>query len=186
MKATVSWVGIGPQGARTSERRSAILLDAFGIQEDRHYGPNRTADTREAKDGIATKGEVLATNPRQITILSEEDVAVIADNLGIVELLPEDVGANIILATLPEFTKNAPGGTRIVFPASGDVLWVTGPNERCPWPGRAVEDRLGIEGIARAFKRESNWLGGVTAMVYRIQQGRIAPGDTAELILPRA
>lgn len=184
VETTVVWLGVGRVNQRTSEGQTVITLSDHGIVGDRHEGPNRTAGAREAGSGIAIKGEQLSMNPRQITILSEADITVIKNNLQIPSLLPEDLGANIILADFPEFTRRAIGGTLLQFPG-GSVILAVEPNQRCVWPGRAVEARLHLTGIAKNFRSQTEWLGGINAMVYR-NLGPIHVGDTVNIYFPKA
>ena len=184
-ETSVIWVGVGTAGERTSHQVQKLFVNTNGLLDDRHGTTRRTADTREQKLGIAKKGDLLAFNPRQATVLARDEIFQIARNLDVHSVTPEDMGANMVLDAELGFTEAVLGGSILYFPRSEISFWVTGPNERCAWPGRAIEARLNIEGIAKQFKRQSYWLGGVTAAVYRAPEASfIQEGDACKIIYP--
>jgi hypothetical protein len=134
---------------------------------------------------LAEKGTKLAFNPRQLTVVSEEENARIAQRLGVPDVLPEDLGANLMLRGIPLFTARAIGGTTIKFPDTGHSIFVTMENTPCIHPGNAIKARLGLEELAMPFAKAAEHCRGVCAVVYVVGAGRsVRPGDPAEVYFP--
>lgn len=84
-----------------SRRISEAQLEFGGIRGDRHFGMTSKADSRQPMYSKGT--EIL--NRRQITIVSEEELTRIAEEVGVASVLPEWLGANLLLKGFPNLTK---------------------------------------------------------------------------------
>lgn len=148
-----------------------------GIMGDRHYGITKPAGGRER---YVPKGtEIL--NIRQVSIVSEEELAEIARRMNVPEVTGPDLGANLIVKNVEELTK-LPSGTILKFPARETLLFVTGENTPCVLPGRNIQAKYpGIPHLASSFPKAAMGRRGLVAVVLR--PGWIHEGDTVEIIL---
>ena len=117
-------------------------------------------------------------NTRQISILSSEELAVIADAMGIAELKPEWLGANLLVSGIPHFSQ-IPPSTRMIF-ASGASLVVDLENSPCKYPGEIIDRHH--PGFGCLFAKAAVGRRGVTAWVER--EGQINTGDSIRLYIP--
>ena len=76
-------------------------------------------------------------NRRQINIVSEEELAQIAKELEIEKVLPEWLGANLLVKGYPDLTKLTLG-SRILFPGGAGLICM-GENMPCTFPGEKIQ-----------------------------------------------
>lgn len=151
----------------------ALTLD--GIIGDCHSGRSRESDSRTLTQ-YPRGTEIL--NSRQVSIVSVEEMAEVATRLGIPELKPEWVGANLLVSGIPDFTL-LPPSTRMMF-SSGATLIVDIENAPCRFPAEVIEKHYPGHGIA--FPKVAKHKRGVVARVERA--GTIRKGDVIGLYLP--
>jgi len=136
-----------------SRRIARVQLEFGGMRGDRHFGLISKADSRQPMYPRGT--EIL--NRRQITIVSEEELARIAEELGIETVKPEWLGANLLVKGYSELTK-LPMGSRILFP-SGAGLICMGENQPCTLPGEEIQrhydnhEKLAVRFVRAGDKR---------------------------------
>jgi len=152
-----------------------IQVELGGIPGDRHYGLLRPADSRQP---FYPRGTMIA-NRRQISIVSREECERIAANLGVPEIHPEWLGANILLSGLPDLTA-LPQGARLLF-ASGAGLISEGENLPCIGPGNVIAHMTGQPELAKRFVKAAQKLRGIVCSVER--EGVISGKDQAEILL---
>ena len=105
-------------------------------------------------------------NYRQVTIVSSEELQSIADSMGIDEIQPGWVGANLSVKDIPHLTL-LPPSTRMEF-AGGAVLVVDGENLPCVYPGKIIQQNFSaLKGLTEAFPQYSRGRRGVVAWVER-------------------
>lgn len=173
----VAAVGAAPGDAIGAAKLDVLELTHEGIPGDRHAGFLRPADVRVP---WFERGRPIQ-NERQVSIVSMEDLAVIAANLGIDKVEPEWLGANLAVEGLPDFSF-IPRGTRLFF-ASGAVLAVTDQNAPCRIAGEEVERHCaGMEGLGLRFAAAAKRLRGVVAYVDR--PGTIKVGEEFKVRVP--
>ena len=165
---------LDPQGF-VSRQVSALDLTFEGIPGERHTGFTRPADARVPwyKRGTPLR------NTRQVSLVSVEELPEIAAALGLAELRPEWLGANIVVAGLPRLSF-LPTGTRLFF-AGGATLIAEGYNAPCTLTGQAVAAGSG-HGDKLAFVRAATRRRGIVASVER--PGRIEAGAAIEVAVP--
>lgn len=174
--ALVSGVFVGPVGVTLSEPREKIECIWNGINSDRHCGRTKLAGGREKYVPRGT--EIL--NIRQVSIVSEEELAEISRRMNIPEVIGSDLSANLVLKNVEGLTK-LPGGTIIKFPARETLLYVVGENTPCVLPGKNIQARyLTIPHLASKFPKAAIGRRGLVAVVLR--PGWIYEGDAAEII----
>lgn len=158
-----------------AEPAAALELTLDGVMGEVHEGRTRAACVR-VKD-MYPEGTMIA-NVRQLSILSEEDLALIAAEIGLDRLDPSLLGATMVIRGLPDFS-HVPPSTRLQAP-SGATLVVNMENRPCVFPGKAIEARH--PGKGRLFKPAAKGRRGVTAWVER--EGRIMLGDMLKVFIP--
>ncbi len=150
-----------------------VTLD--GIVGDCHAGRSRKSDSRTLKQ-YPRGTEIL--NSRQVSIVSVEEMAEVAERLGIPEVRPEWVGANLLVSGIPDFTLLSPS-TRMMF-SSGAVLIIDIENAPCKYPAEVIERHH--PGHGTPFPKVAVHKRGVVARVEKA--GAICKGDTIGLYLP--
>ncbi len=115
-----------------------LALTFEGVPGDRHAGFTRKSGGREPWYPRGTE----MCNERQISILSMEELAIIADRMEIPELRSEWIGGNITLSGIPSLSL-IPPRTRLEF-EGGVVIRVDGDN--APVPVCRIRNRSPIPG----------------------------------------
>jgi len=155
---------------------SVLHLRFDGIAGDCHAGLTRPSDSRTLRQ--YPRGTEIR-NVRQVTIVSQEELAEIAAAMGIPEARAEWLGANLVTSGIPDLTLLSPS-TRLQFP-SGATLVVDIENHPC----RQVADVImqyhpdAKEGFVKGAWNKR----GVTAWVER--EGIINRGDEIVAWLPQ-
>ena len=117
-------------------------------------------------------------NTRQLSILSAEELQLIATAMGLPSLSPSLLGVTMLLDGIPDFS-HIPPGSRLQA-ASGATIVVNLNNRPCTVPLKAIE--AAHPGYGAKFKPAANGLRGIVAWVER--QGPLHLGDTVRLHIP--
>lgn len=157
------------------DRVPQLDLSFAGIAGDCHSGLTRKSDSRTLKQ---YPRDTDIRNVRQVTLLSVEELADIARIMGIPEVKPEWVGANLVTSGIPDLTL-LPPSTRLQFP-SGATLVVDLENAPCRQAQEVVERHYHDARIG--FVKAALHKRGVTAWVER--EGQVRLGDAIVLWLP--
>jgi hypothetical protein len=175
-EATVEGVLIGnTPGTFVTNSVREIELDYGGIPGDLHFGLTKRAGSRESMYPRGTE----IFNCRQITIVSVEECALIADRLAVEDVHPSWLGANIVLKGFPGLTQ-LPPGSRILFP-SGAGLLCAGENLPCTQPGEVIQSMYpDKEKLTTRFARAAYGLRGIICIVER--PGTVRIGDKARIV----
>ena len=168
-------VGQAAQSLVTT-RQPEIALNFEGVVGDKHAGFTRRADGRVPH---FPRGTVIR-NERQVTLVSVEELAEVAAALNVPEVLPEWLGANVLVGGLPRFTL-LPIGTRLFF-ERGAVLVVSGENEPCTGPGHVLKAQFPELRSASQFPKAALHKRGVVAVVEL--PGTLAAGEGLRAELP--
>lgn len=175
-KATVVWLGHVPAGDSLRTRSVDRLdLDFAGDGGARHEGLSRPSCVRVSN--LYPRGTEIR-NVRQLTILSAEELADIAAEMGLDSLDPGLLGASLVVQGIPDFT-HVPPSSRLQA-SSGMTLTIDMENRPCVLPGREIE--ADAPGHGAAFKPAAQGRRGVTAWVER--PGAVGVGDTVTLFVP--
>ncbi len=163
------------------ETREVESLDLGfdGIPGDYHQGPTRRSGGREPWYPRGTE----IRNERQVSIVAPDELARIARNMGLPEIRPEWVGANLLIDGLPKLSF-LPAGTMLFF-KGGVTLKVDGQNAPCRFAGRRVAERGDIEDReagALLFPKAAKRLRGLVAWVEK--PGRIVKGEEISVRVP--
>ena len=117
-------------------------------------------------------------NVRQISIISAEEMTLVADGMEIPSIKAEWLGANLELSGIPDFTL-IPPSTRLLF-ESGACLVIDMENLPCAFPAKEIEKEH--PGKGKLFVKNARQRRGVTAWVEK--EGGIRAGDSVQVWLP--
>jgi hypothetical protein len=157
-----------------STARPELILTYAGIAGDRHEGVVRPSNAREPWYPRGTP----MRNERQISILSAEELAEVAESLGLPCILGEWVGANLILSGIPHLTQ-LPPRSLMMFP-SGATIRIDGDNDPCRKTGKAIAAHsVGRADIEFGFVKAAMGKRGLVGWVER--EGVIRPGDAVKV-----
>ncbi|RUT82703.1 MULTISPECIES: MOSC domain-containing protein [unclassified Mesorhizobium] len=139
-----------------------LLLDFDGIAGDFHAGPTRRAGGREPWYPRGTE----MRNERQLSIVAADELAVVAQRMGLAEIRPEWIGANLVIEGVPNLSM-LPAGTLLFF-KGGVTIKIDAQNGPCRIAGRSIAENAGmadVEAGALLFPKVAKRLRGVVAWV---------------------
>lgn len=176
--ADVVWLGVTPDRstALQSAPREVLRLSFAGPEGEDHGGLTRPSDSRVVAQ--YRRGTEIR-NVRQLSILSQEDIAAIARDMGLPALSPTFFGATMVLSGIPDFTR-IPPSSRLQDEDSGATLTVDMENRPCTLVSKEIE--AAHPGFGKAFKPAAEGRRGVTAWVER--EGEIRLGARLRLHIP--
>jgi hypothetical protein len=174
----VTWLGVVRDRAVTlqSEALETMTLDWTGPVGECHGGLTRPSCSRVRLQHPKKGTEI--RNTRQLSMLSAEELAGIAADLGMDDLPPSWAGANIVFEGIPQFTT-LPPCSRLIF-ENGTTIAVEMENGPCRYVAEVIEGHR--PGHGSAFPRVAAGRRGVTGWVER--PGEIALGAVARLHIP--
>lgn len=173
----ITWLGrVLAQPATLASHPAPQLFARFsGVEGEVHAGLTRASCVR-VRDQYPV-GTLIA-NTRQFSILSTEELALIARDMGLDRLDPGLLGASMVVEGFPDFS-HVPPGSRLQG-SSGATLVVDLENRPCALPGKAIDAQH--PGHGRAFKDAARGRRGITAWVEA--EGMFSLGDTMRLHIP--
>jgi MOSC domain len=176
-RAVIKWIGYVPdrEAGLCSVPLERAMLEFGGIAGEAHGGVTRPSDSRVL---LQHPRDTEIANVRQLSVLSAEELSLIAGEMGLEALDPAYLGASLIIDGIPDLTF-VPPSSRLQAP-SGATLVVDMENRPCTLPAREIE--AAHEGYGKAFKPAAKNRRGVTAWVERV--GEIALGDELVLHVP--
>jgi MOSC domain-containing protein YiiM len=177
LRGRVEAVLVGRDRADGLEKASVGEVEArfSGLAGDCHSGLTRPADVRVRRQYAR---DTPIRNTRQASIVSLEEFDEIAAAMGVPEIRPEWLGANLVVSGIPRFTT-LPGSTRLIF-SSGASLVVDTENAPCRFPAEVIDRRY--PGTGPTFVPCAQHRRGVTGWVER--EGWIRVGDAIAVHLP--
>jgi MOSC domain-containing protein YiiM len=160
---------------------SPVQVRMEGFVGDRHSGLSRRSGVRERQIYSKTRYPEGAEikNSRQISIVSEEELAEIAESMQIRTVRPEWLGANLMLRDIPDLT-HLPLSTRLVFPQEATLV-VDSENLPCIHPGNVIAEN-DQRADATVFVSAAFGKRGLVAWVEK--EGEIFEDDTVRLVIP--
>lgn len=173
LQAAVRGVYVVPEGQVASQAVPRLSLSFAGAEGDRHTGLTRPSGSREPWYPRGTE----MRNERQLSILSEEEMAEVATGLGIAALPAEWIGGNLLLAGIAHLTQLPPRSI-LMFP-SGAAVRIDGDNGPCRISGRSIAAQTGQPEHEFAFVKAAENRRGLVGWVER--EGTIAPGDSVKI-----
>ncbi len=159
----------------TSEPVDSAAVSFAGFDGESHSGLTRESCVRVK--GQYPPGTIIR-NTRQISIVSEEELQIVAGLLEIPAVEPAWLGANLCVTGVPDFTS-LPPSTRLIF-EGGVSLVVDMENEPCVHPAKVIDRHYPQRG--KYFVKHATGRRGVTAWVER--EGRLSQGEEMAVHIP--
>ncbi|BCH24068.1 MOSC domain-containing protein [Mesorhizobium sp. L-8-3] len=179
LSARVAGVFIAPEDHFETRAVDQLDLGFEGIEGDFHAGHTRRSGGREPWYPRGTE----MRNERQLSIVAADELALVAERMGIAGIRPEWIGANLVVDGIPRLSM-LPSGTMMFF-KGGVTLKVDAQNGPCRVAGRSVAEHAGmadIEAGALLFPKVAKRLRGLVAWVEK--PGRIADGEEMSVRIP--
>ncbi len=177
--ARVVWLGWQPIPVEnlviTAEPVAEMPLTFAGFAGEVHGGETRPSCSRVLAQH--PRGTVIR-NVRQLCVVSAEEMAAVATDLGIDAFDYAWVGASLVVEGIPDFT-HVPPSSRLQGP-DGVTLVVDMENLPCQEPAVTIERVR--PGQGKGFKAAAKGRRGVTAWVER--EGVLRVGDVLTLHVP--
>jgi nicotinamidase-related amidase len=174
---TITWLGRVPDraAALASQPVSTLAARFDGPEGEAHGGLTRPSDSRVLAQ---YPRDTTIRNTRQFSILSAEDLADIARDMGLDHLDPSLVGATMVIAGFDDFS-HLPPSSRLQA-AGGATLVVDMQNRPCTLPGPVIN--AAHPGFGPKFKPAAAGRRGITAWVER--EGTFHLGEQVRLHIP--
>jgi hypothetical protein len=164
-------------GEIASRPVAGLDLGFDGIVGDRHSGQTRATTSREPW----YPRDTVIRNDRQVSIVSDEELAAVAAAMALAALDPAWIGANLSIAGVAGLSA-LPPGTRLSF-AGGAVLRVEAENGPCRIAGKSIARHVaGRDGLDILFPKVAKHKRGLVASVEK--PGTIAAGDPFTVRMP--
>ncbi|CCV14838.1 MOSC domain-containing protein [Mesorhizobium sp. STM 4661] len=179
LAAKVTALYVAPSDHFETRAVGELRLGFDGIDGDFHAGATRRSGGREPWYPRGTE----MRNERQLSIVAADELAVVAERMGLAEIKPEWIGANLLIQGLPHLSM-LPSGTLLFF-KGGVTIKVDAQNGPCRIAGRSVAEHADMadhEAGALAFPKAAKRLRGLVAWVEK--PGRIVAGEEISVRVP--
>ena len=176
-EGTITWLGrVQAAPAQLASTPDTQVFAGFaGAEGDVHGGLTRPACSRVS--GQYPRGSEIR-NVRQFSVLSAQELALIAAEMGLDQLDPGLLGASLVISGIPDFS-HLPPSSRLQAD-SGATLVVDMQNRPCLLPAKGIE--RAHPGFGKKFKPAAQGRRGVTAWVER--EGMLRLGAKVRLHVP--
>ncbi|BCH15972.1 MOSC domain-containing protein [Mesorhizobium sp. L-2-11] len=179
LAARVAGLYVAPSDHFQTRAVDELRLGFDGIEGDFHAGATRRSGGREPWYPRGTE----MRNERQLSVVAADELAIVAQRMGIAEIEPEWIGANLLIEGLPQLSM-LPSGTLLFF-KGGVTVKVDAQNGPCRIAGRSVAENAGMadhEAGALLFPKAAKRLRGLVAWVEK--PGRITTGEDISVRVP--
>lgn len=175
--ARIVWLGRVPsrEAALDSQPVQTLALSFAGPEGEDHGGLTRPSCSRVLSQ-YPRATEI--RNVRQLSVISQEELEAIAEDMGLESLDPAWLGATLVIAGIPDFTL-VPPSSRLQG-ANGATITLDMENRPCQLPAKVIAAHHPEQ--ARLFKRAATGRRGVTAWVER--EGTFTLGEELRLHVP--
>lgn len=176
-EGVIAWLGLvrADLGVLPSQAETEVFASFAGVAGEMHGGVTRASCSRVT--GQYPRGTEIR-NVRQFSVLSAEELALIAQGMGLAVLNPALLGASLVISGIPDFT-HLPPSSRLQFDG-GATLVVDMENRPCTLPAKEIE--AVHPGLGKRFKPAATDRRGVTAWVER--EGVLRVGAKVRLHVP--
>lgn len=179
LAAIVSGLYVAPSDHFATRPVEELQLGFDGISGDFHAGATRRSGGREPWYPRGTE----MRNERQLSIAAADELAIVADRMGLAEIKPEWIGANLVIEGVPNLSM-LPSGTLLFF-KGGVTIKVDAQNGPCRIAGRSIAENAGmadVEAGALLFPKSAKRLRGLVAWVEK--PGTIKAGEEISVHVP--
>ena len=156
-----------------------LRLGFDGVEGDFHAGATRRSGGREPWYPRGTE----MRNERQLSLVAADELATVAERMGIEEIRPEWIGANLLIEGVPHLSM-LPAGSLLFF-KGGVTIKVDAQNKPCRIAGQSIAEHVGAadqEATALLFPRMAKRLRGLVAWVEK--PGVIRAGEDISVRVP--
>lgn len=177
--AKVAALYLAPSDHFETRPVDALRLGFDGISGDFHAGATRRSGGREPWYPRGTE----MRNERQLSVVAADELAIVADRMGLAEIKPEWIGANLLIEGVPHLSM-LPAGTLLFF-KDGVTIKVDAQNGPCRIAGRSIAQHAGmadIEAGALLFPKSAKRLRGLVVWVEK--PGTINAGEEISVRVP--
>jgi hypothetical protein len=157
------------------QMRQSLKLLLSGPEGDCHTGETRLSDSRTLQ---TYKRNTVIRNVRQISLISAEEMADVAQKMQLPDMNASWLGANMVTSGIPDLTL-LPPSSRLQFP-SGATLVIDMENMPCRQVASVIEKSYPEKGAL--FVKAATHKRGLTAWVER--EGDIHVHDEIEVFIP--
>ena len=175
--ATVFWLGSvkDSEADLRSDPTTDMPLTFAGYAAEGHAGLTRPSCSR-VKQQYPRYTEI--KNTRQLSIISQEELDLIAADMGLEALAPHLIGASVVIEGIQDWS-HVPPSSRLVS-EGGPGLIIDMENRPCHLPAPFIE--VENPGLGKSFKTAAKGRRGVTASVE--QEGVLQIGMRLRLHIP--
>lgn len=173
LEGTLTWVGWSPSTDFVTTAADRLDLTYEGIPGDLHAGLYRSSGAREPWYPRGTP----MRNERQLSILSDEELAEVAGAMGIAALHPSWIGGNLVLSGVASLSMLPPRSI-LMFP-SGAAIRIDGDNGPCRSSGRSIAAATGVGSHEFDFVKVAKHKRGLVGWVER--EGAVSSGDSVKI-----
>ncbi len=177
--AKVEAVLVAPGDDFVTTRVETLELGFEGVAGDFHAGFTRRSGGREPWYRRGTE----ISNDRQVSIVAPDELALVAAGMGLPEIRPEWIGANMVLAGVPQLSMLPPGA--LLFFKGGVTLKIDGQNAPCRLSGRSVAEHAKMpdhQAGALLFPKVARRRRGLVAWVEK--PGAVTVGEDVSVRIP--
>lgn len=156
-----------------------LQLGFDGIEGDFHAGATRRSGGREPWYPRGTE----MRNERQLSLVAADELAIVAERMGLKEIKPEWIGANLLVEGVPHLSM-LPAGS-VLFFKGGVTVKVDAQNGPCRISGRSIAENAGMADLdagALLFPKAAKRLRGLVAWVEK--PGTIRSGEEISVRVP--
>ncbi|GAA2815666.1 hypothetical protein EDC40_109179 [Aminobacter aminovorans] len=179
LAARIAGVYLAPADHFVTRAVEALPLTFEGIIGDVHAGHTRRSGGREPWYPRGTE----MRNERQLSIVAADEMAIVAERMGLAEIKPEWIGANLLLDGVPMLSM-LPSGTMLFF-KGGVTIKIDGQNAPCRVAGRSIAEHAGMadhDAGSLLFPKVSRRLRGLVGWVEK--PGTISAGEEVSVRVP--
>ena len=176
LQATVHALYLGDAKGLEKTPCETLEFTLEGIIGDKHAGFVKKADARNPE----YKRGTLMRNDRQWSAVAPDELAEAAQVIGVDQIDPGWIGANLAFTGIPNFTL-LPKGTKLVFP-SGAVLVVEAETMPCSGPGRVIAEKYPDKNLApNRFPKAAMHKRGLVGVIERAGVVRVGDVVTVQI-----
>lgn len=175
----VAGIYVAPSDHFVTRAVDTLPLGFEGIDGDFHAGHTRRSGGREPWYPRGTE----MRNERQLSIVAPDELAIVAERMGLAEVRPEWIGANLLLDGIPKLSM-LPAGTMLFF-KGGVTIKIDGQNAPCRLSGRSIAEHAGMadhDAGSLLFPKAARRLRGLVAWVEK--PGTITSGEEVSVRIP--
>lgn len=179
LAARIAGVYTAPEDHFVTRAVETLALTFEGIIGDVHAGHTRRSGGREPWYPRRTE----MRNERQLSIVAPDEMAIVAERMGLAEIKPEWIGANLLLDGVPMLSM-LPAGTMLFF-KGGVTIKIDGQNAPCRVVGRSIAEHAGMadhDAGSLLFPKVSRRLRGLVGWVEK--PGTISAGEEVSVRVP--